>query len=333
MALITTIEELKKKLPVAYSNIASKMPTFEMAEERYLLDILGQDLYAELNEAVAAEELSAAQALLLDRCQAVIAPFAYVLNLPFLQTQLTDNGLQRKEPENSRGAFRWEFNAVVDALNDLGYTAQEKLILFLKANATDFPAWANSPYNDIENFSLIRDGGDIRNVLGLQQPHRCFLMLRPIFSSVYQLYLEGAIGKEFYQALSARIVAGITTAQDKELLASLRMAAARLCMKHAAQELSIKFGVQGGFTVVDASQARDSGKEGEVDPGDSRMMVFARDMEQTGKALLDKSIAYLNANASETVFQEYFTSALYVNPNLKKELPYDNSNRKGVFVM
>lgn len=331
MALIKTIEEVKKYLPVAYSANIGIMPAVDAVEERYLLAILGNDLYQVLQANYDAATLTPSQQLLVNRCQAVIVPFAFADNLPFLQTTLTNNGLQRMEATDTRGAFRWEYNNVITKLENTGYSAQEALILFLKNYSADFPQWSASPYNNPEGFTIIRDGSELSQLLGLQQPHRSYLLLQSTFLSIRDLYLDEVLGDAFYAALSIRIVADQLTTEDKALLKILRPACARLAMKHAARELSINFG-NGGFTVVDAATMKDNPEEGKADPGAGRLNNFAMEMERSGLTLLEKARQFLNANASETIFPEYFTSSLYQAPDAEIRMPYNNDEFKGFFV-
>lgn len=331
MALIKTIEEVRKHLPVAYGNTLQSMPAVAEAEETYLVPILGNALYQALTDSYTNNVMTPSQTSLLARCQAVIVPFAYVLNLPFIQTKLTDAGLQRIEGENSRGAFRWEYNNVVNALHDRGYSAQEALILFLKNYSSDFPDWSTSPYNDPEGFAIIRDGKDLSSVLGLQQPHRSYLLLQSAFLSVKSLYLDEVFDDTFYATLTQHIIADTLSAEEKELVKLLRSACARLAMKQAAEEQSLKF-TTSGFTITDAATAKDNPEEGKADPGAGRLVSFAKEMEQGGGAFLEKARTYLNAKASETVFPDYFSSSFYKAPEEERPLPYNNDTRKGFFV-
>lgn len=332
MALITTKEELNKYLPVAYANLAAQMPRFEEAEERFLVQVIGEELYGVLNDNYGSEEITPRLTKLLGYCQAVIAPMAYVMNIPFLQALITDNGILVTQSENSRKAFRWEYNAVVDALQEKGYSALESLIIFLTEYRVDYSEWDSSPYNDATEFALIRNGRELRKSYpSLTQPHRLFLLMKPLFLEVGELFIKPNISDEYYDALNARIISDETTDADKAVLNLLQMAATRMAMKKAAISMSVKF-TDMGVTILQAHSLSDHAASGSVDAGDNRLMKFADENETSAKALMEKIISYMNKTASETAFAEFFISSLYKDPSVAKTANFKNDQRKGFFV-
>src|SRR5215217_4691014 len=104
MALIKTINELRPYLPVAYASKIDLLPGFETAEIEYLVPVLGNALYQALSTAYDNDSLTPAFLALLPYCRAVIAPIAFLDNLPFIQTLITNNGLIALETDNSRKA-------------------------------------------------------------------------------------------------------------------------------------------------------------------------------------------------------------------------------------
>lgn len=328
--LIKSVTEIKKYIPVAYANSDTRLPDFIQAEQRYLLPVLGNSLYQILQTAYTDNTLTTAQAKLLSSCQAVIAPFAYVLDAPFMQVSLTNNGMQRADAENARGAFKWEYREVLNALTDRGYAAQQALILFLTANASDFPDWATSDYNEPSGFKLIRNGDELGRVLPIAQPQRAFLLLKPLFNHLNDLYIQPVLGLDFYTAFSNKVAMGTLNALEQLLLVKLRMACAHLVMKLAQMHLTISFSAE-GFTVREGTLPTEDGNDNRKDPGMDRGITFAHQMEQQGLLLLQQVIDYLNANASATQFTEYFNSTFYQNPNEQISLPINNEGRKNFF--
>jgi hypothetical protein len=332
MALITTKVELNKYLPVAYANLAAQMPRFEEAEEKSLIQILGEELYGVLNDNYGDENITPRLTKLLGYCQAVIAPMAYVLNIPFLQGLITDNGIVVNESNNARKAFRWEYNEVVKALQEKGYSAMESLIIFLTENRADYEEWESSPYNDASEFAIIRNGKELRkSYASLTQPHRLFILVKPIFMEVAELFIKPSISDEYYTALNARIITGSTTEADDAIIGLLQMATTRMVMKKAAFTMSVKF-TEMGVTITSAHSLSDNAASGETDAGDKRLMKFSEENETSAKALMAKIVTYMNKTASEIAFAEYYASALYVDPTAAKTANYKNDQRKGIFI-
>lgn len=327
MALIKEVGEYRRFLPIGAAKDLSSLPDIETAEERFIVPILGFKLYSQLQEAYDGKTLSDEQKNLLKCAQKVIAPFAYYLNLAFGQVQLTGGGMVAIEGDNIRRAFKWEYQKIEDALIDKGYSAQESLILYLQEQKTDFPFWADSPYNDPEQFSFIRNGFELFKALAIDQPHRSYMVLKPVFQTVSELYIDEALGTTYYTALAGRIMNDTVTGVEKEVVSLLRQAVARLAMQQAASESCIRFDGRSGFTVVDA-RLRDAADEGKTAASEARMNRYTEEMKSSGQKLLRKALDLLNANASTEVAPEFFASTKYTDPNKPKSVPFKNDKRK-----
>jgi hypothetical protein len=267
---------------------------------------------------------------LLAKCQSVVVPFAYIMDLPLRQTLLTDTGLITTDNENVRKAFKWEYNNTVEALTTQGYSAQESLILFLKANRADFPLWENSPYNNPSSSAIIRDGADLGAVIGLLQPHRCFMLLQPIFQTLTEEFIKPALGDEYYDAFNQRIISGSLRPEEQDILPQLRMSLARKALAKAAVEMSVRF-QNGSFTIIDGKFANDTPDEGRVSPAESQLNKFAELHERSARFLLERLVTSMNKKASAIVFPEYYLSDTYQDPMIDNKP--DNSLYTGTFRM
>jgi hypothetical protein len=321
MSIINSVEQLRNHLPVGAANSIKSLPNFSVAEERYLLPIIGASLY----DALQTPNSDAVQ--LLEKCRAVVAPFAYLLQLPFIQTTITDNGLIAMTAEGQRKAFQWEYRGIEEALTNQGYAAQEMLILYLQTNKAKFPTWSESPYNDSSDFAFIRNGAELGKAITITQPHRSFMMLRPLFAVVGELTIQELLGTAFYNALSAKIFAGtISSAAELQLLKLIRMTSARLVMEQASTELNIRFNSGNGFTVVDS--LKDEPDAGRKNARDTELQKFASLMKKDAAALMEKISQLLDETASAELFPEYFNSGKYTNPH--EVSPKVITDRKGM---
>lgn len=307
MALINTPEQLKPHLPTPYGTILSAMPNFSIAEEQNLVPIIGAAGYA----AVSGNTLNAAHQTLLEKCRAVIAPFAYIGQLPFLQAQLSNNGLLVVEPDQTRKAFKWEFNAIVEELTKLGYAQQELLILFIEAHKADYAWWTDAPYNQL-GCNIIRNGKELSESVAIAQPHRSYMMLKPILKTVSELTIKEMLGDAFYNRINTGIAAGNLSIDEKELLSYLRTGLANLTMAKAAKVMNVQFNASSGFTITDSS--KDSSNEGRKNADKNQLSVFTRELEVDAAAYLEKATKMLNEKASNSIFPLFFNSNKYTNP-------------------
>jgi hypothetical protein len=328
MALIKTIEELKEFLRIPSTNITNKMPSIEVAEEQYLIPILGYELYNRLSEAYEADALSPGLQQLLSRSRSIIAPLAYLLGLPFLQVNLSDQGATAMESQNTRKAFKWEYNEIKEALTNSGFSAMEKLIIYLKEHSIEFPEWQTAPYNSAELTFIIRDGNDLKKAVAIDQPHRCFLLLQPMLPSLVELQIIPVISEAFFMHFNERIISGNLSDVERKLNDLLRQAMARLLMKQAGIEMSIKFSGS-GFTIVDV--LKDRPEEGRTDPGDKRLQRWCMEMERTGNAYLNAAKEHLIKNAEDPAFSIFKSSDAFPT-EVTTPSGNDNCKRKGIFI-
>lgn len=326
--LINTIDELLPHVRVN-ANL-KKLPDIGAAEQEFLLPIIGDDLYDTLLAYATdddAEDSAPLDSLLL-LCRRVIAPAAISRDLFLVQGQITDNGITIMESENTRKAFKWEFNGVQEVLLARAYAAQENLIVYLRKNGEVHTDWETSPYNDPEGFVIIRDGSELSGVLSLQQPHRCFMALKPLFSTIAETTLKDMMSEEQYYALNSKILDDSLSEEEEYLVKKLRLACGQLVMAKAVSVLNIKFGT-GGFTVAD-KYAKEGVDEARAAADNFKETQFKEEMTNTGNALLKQAKEYMNAKASDSVFPEYFASGLYVDPEQSTPL-IDNSGFNGTF--
>lgn len=326
MSIITTIEEVKAIIPLAASSSENFLPSFDLAVSEQLIPIIGQELYDALETAYEGETLSDIQKKLLTKCHAVIVPFAYVEELPLRQVNIGDTGLNVIENQESRKAFKWEFYQLLEKLYKRGYAAQEALIVFLKQNKGSFPEWDDADYNTT-GCAIIRDGSDLRGIISLQEPHRCYMMLKGIIAAIVEETIKPSISEAYYEVLNASIIADTLTEQEEKLLPKLRMSLCRLAMAKAGTELNVKFSAN-GFTIV--YEPKDVHEDGRTNAGDSQIARFITQHLESGRALLEQAIAYMNKQASEEVFAEFYASDCYKDPTIKLSPP-DNSGYKGLF--
>lgn len=330
MALIKTINEWRKVVRMVSELKDEALPKTELVEKQYLLPVMGAALLAELQTAYNNNSLSTKQSELLALCQGVIAPLAWVHELPLLQTQLGNGGLVVNETENNPRPFKWQYNEVVDALRGKAWEYFELLITYLRQEKATFTTWSSSPYNSAQGFCLIRDGEQLSELITVQYPHRIYWQLRPIFNKHCSEFIIKNLGREYYTALNNKCIAGSVTANGAEevyVLKPLQKACAQYAMKYAAIELSLQFS-EAGFTIADS--IKDTPQDGRTAASDAQLNTFKAEMEMSAMSFMDDVRTYLNANATaENDFSAYFGSSFYTDPTAATKTV--NNDRAGFF--
>lgn len=328
--LISTVAEVRQHIKIQADFSADALPKFTRATSEYLLPIIGEDLYTTLETAYngGSGTPSTEEAALIDKCRAVIIPFAFLNEMVLRHLNISESGIMADSKEDSRTAFRWEYNELKEQLELDGFAAMELLIVYLKANAATFTDWADSPYNDAGQFAIIRDGAELRGVSGLLQPHRCYMMLRGIFNTLADSYVKPNISAAYYTALNNKLLAGTATTEHEDyILPLLRKACVRKALAIAAMEMGIRFS-SAGFTV--ASKTTEQPDSERASASAALLKQFMVQQEELARNLFEQAITYMNANASETVFAEYYASDVYTAPGSNN---FIDQTRTGIFTM
>lgn len=324
MPLIKTIPEIKKYVRVNFANNTASLPNMDKAERKFIIPVIGQALFDQLQDQYNNNNLSSENQKLLPRVQSALAPLAYWLELPFINAQITDAGLRKPGTDNLQPVFKHDFYSILAALSDSGMDELEALIAFLEANSGNYPLWTSSPAYDAYRMFFVRNGTDFSGIYTLKHPRRCWMNMASIMQLVEGVYIEKSIGATFAAELR-----GLTNPdeQQKAAIALIKKAVVYLTIKHAVSQRTARL-TDAGFTIqVADSDAADPSRQAAADPVLIRLQL---ETEHIGQSFLRDLTDYLNKTASPTVFSTYYNSPLYVAPSTEPECSI-NSELKSSF--
>jgi len=315
MALINDIETVRANgVNVMFINDDSVIADMLGAEERFIVPVLGETLYNDLNDNIADPDY----ADLLAKVRRALAPLAYWSDLPNIQSVITDRGAAAFASQNMVSSPRWAFYELRETLADKGCYALERLIQYLFDNKTDLNWTLPSPFKII-----FLTGDEFYNFFPVYQPHRTFLNFRPIIKQVEDQYIRTSIGDLFFEEL--RDKANPST-EDAKAIALIKAAVANLTIKTACEILPVKISAN-GFTVI-LRDALDKPWQGEQQAEDTQIGLLYKSVERTGNTYASKLKDYLNENASADLFATYFSSSYYQAPVDPTTIVDPNTNRQ-----
>ncbi len=326
MPLFKTIEVVKRYIPVAYANASTSIPRMQkVAEDQYLKPLLGEDLFNTLQ--TEADDSPADPSDLLDKVWMAAAYLMYYKEMPFIHTLITDGGLKNVTTPNTQGAYRYQYEDMLQVCENEGLASLERVWEFLYAHREDedYTAWAASEAYARMNKNLIKTGAEFAQYYHLHQPHRTFYALQPIVQEVEDLFIIPAIGTAFFAELKDN-----ATPSDEEaiVLKHLRKAIANFTIHKAIGKLSVKLSPE-GFTVMLGGNDRQ--QQAEASANAQQLTNLQNDTAQDGNAYLNRAVKYLNDNASAELFATWFGSDLYKDPAAAVENV--NAKLSGVYVM
>lgn len=337
MALFTNIStELKVYAPAVTLGltISSLSPSRNYIERKYIKKALGE---AQFDALVAAYEdsvaptptaMSSAEQALWEAVLAALAPLTVWHFAGANIAEITDKGQSDRTAEDTTPVRLWVSNLQRDVLWEQGMTELDNLLAFLDENKADYPDWvAGTGYAGLKN-NLVQTTANFDEYVNINGSRSFFMKMKPSIKKVEFLTIRKAISADFYDRLIEGLQADDLTADETLVLNKLIPAVAH--MAFADTDLPIERGDDGIFIL---SNTAGNDNKNKTTPDDSVLQAIKRDHFNTGKIYLNDALDYLNKNASNSVFSEYFTSSQYEDPagtnygNIK----FDNDLRQTLF--
>jgi hypothetical protein len=321
MALLTNDKNLVKEfVRINFINSLSSFPNWDVAEQRHLLPLIGEEMYAKLVAIAADNAANDQDKELLKKVRAVIAPLSYLIELPLIHSQLTDAGLRVISTDTMQAAHRWEFNEVKNYFEEAGAFAIENLLKFLFKHKADYAEWTGSEEFKALDALVFKTAADFAWYFPLAQPFRLFWDFRPLIKEVQDFYVVPAIGADFFTELMADAE---PSAEQKAAMIIIKKAVAQYTIIKAIEKRSTQIGTQ-GFTVKVLGAYSEGVDFDKQDAPDSRLSLLYRACERAGDSYLLQLKEDLNKKASAELFNTYYTSDLYEAPATEKQNPNDN---------
>jgi hypothetical protein len=317
MPLIIDISTARQYVKLDFTNSESSLAFMNNADDRFLVPVLGQELY----DLVVSESnvTDSAYATLIELCRKAVAPLAYWLELPNIQVRITDKGIGTTASQNMESAHRWEFESLRDQLADKGCWAMEQLLQHLYDNATTYN-WT-SP----DEYKLIfLTGKEFYKYYPVFQPNRTFEALRPLVRQVEDNCIRNLIGDDFFEELRDKAA---PTDEEKKAIAYIKKSVANFTIKSAIETLPVKLSVY-GFTVVLSSNS-DMPNQGDQHAPSDQLSLLYKSVDRDGGMYLLGLKNYLDNNASESVFATYFAGDYYEAP-ASRDTTDRNAARVGI---
>lgn len=143
--LFVTETEIKDGSPMS-TNVDIKLLSDSVgyAQDAYVQDILGTDLYKHLMDAFEGGTLTAKEEDLVDLIKPMLVYRGVEQSLPFVQTQIRGKGTMHLESNSSQQADIEYMRYLRDELKGRAQFLTERIINFLCKNIADFPLYKES---------------------------------------------------------------------------------------------------------------------------------------------------------------------------------------------
>ncbi len=205
----TFLEQVKLFIPASAATSKEKLwPFIEAAERKYILPILGRELYNDLS-AFAAEDsawsgegediVKSTELLRLVRLSEI--NLAYFIGFDILNSRISDQGFQRAETENFKGLYKYQEENIRTYFKETGFNTIDDILQYLEDYMEYFPEWEGSASFTLRQASIIKDTKTFDGICSINGSRLIFLRLQPFINQVMDIDIKNVLGADIYEAL------------------------------------------------------------------------------------------------------------------------------------
>ena len=121
------------------------LPYILMAQDRYILPVIGTDLNNKLVSDIQGSSLAGAYLTLLQTfIQPSLVQFAFATVLPFLRLRMVNNSIVTMSSEQGSSVSHSDLKPLISASMDQAEFYRERLVDYLRGNLTSFPEYSTN---------------------------------------------------------------------------------------------------------------------------------------------------------------------------------------------
>jgi len=312
MSLIKEISDVSKFVDVDQDlTLKSVTPDTDDKEEKELIPILGNTLYADLDTKYNSEtpNLTDPEKELLRLSQKLIANFAMADAIHSLQLGINDNTVNSGEGNKDSRPYKYQIQDFKTECLKRAYSAMESLLEFLFDNTALFPDWEESEFSNSQKQFFINSAIEFQKFEDIKKNRSTFEALKPLMRDVERIALRSVMGYDFLNDIKTKLQNDSLSTEESFLLDEyIRPALSKFTIADACDALAVE--IKGNGIVI--NQLKQEGDE-QLAADKARIERKRTFSQRNGDWYLNKMREYLNDTASETVFIPFFESDLYDN--------------------
>jgi hypothetical protein len=330
MSLITNIAQIRSASSISLSNtIDIWRPYISEAEETFLVPVLGEDFFEELDEAAnSSASGSSIYDGLLVKARMAVALYALYLGADEMAMSVSGAGVQVVQSETHKPAAEYQVLNLKESWLMRAHRHVDLLLKYLDENRSTFTGYA-----PVSNDCIITTAAEFQKYVDINSSRRVFLQLVPVMKNVEKKWIRPAITETIYNELLDVIHGSGSSdpsSDQQALLDLVKPAIAHLTIVRALQEITLDLLNWGAF-VFSWSTFKSMKRIDEANADRVAMMIQAnqRDADAEMKVIQE----FLDNNASDARYTAFFESDLYVGPDeAERRIDFVNSAEKAIFV-
>jgi hypothetical protein len=222
--ILKTLEQFKAVIPTAASlDEFSDIEVYIKSAEMWIKSqLLGKDLYNQVNDSVESSSGETTDEDLLNLCRSVIANHAYWDAIPFLDLTHTNQGFGVVSANNLVPASKERVERLREQCLIRRDTEAELLIEYLEEHTEYHDLWKGSPAYTILSECLIRTAAELKQYSQWTGTRKDFLQLQPKLLQETMMRIEPVFSKDYVGDLIELQRDDDLTLDDKKVLVLLK---------------------------------------------------------------------------------------------------------------
>lgn len=301
--------------------------SIEDAENEFIIPVIGQELYDELDLEYnkISPDLSVEQLLALKKIQKPLAYFSMMLWMPEGMIKVNGDGIHVSVNENLKTAWGTLTDKLEFKYLNSGFKAIDSLLEFLELHAGDYEAWTESSAYTVFKSSFIKDAKLFTSIYSIGNSRRVFIRIKPEMVKVEDFFIKPNLGIAYFNELKSAILSDNLSIDDKITLDYIQKAVAYFTAGKSLENGLVEVGPDGIFinSFTDGVRSKQQAQ-------DRRIQNAAIQAMQDGHAYIRQMKTFLNKNASNIRYQTYKTGEAYTDP--AKSISFPNTKDNSVYV-
>lgn len=298
------MEELRNFVSVSSSAEFNTLAThIQNAERDYLIPVIGQGLYDELQEFYDAEITGTGSGVqeetahLLALCQSAVIHLAYWIGFDVLNAHVSDGGFKRTESASVKGLYKYQEGNLKDYFRTNGFNGLDTVLQYLEDKLADFGEFKLSAAYTVFKSAIIPKTADFNEIVFINNSRLTFLRMKQHIALIEDIEIRLLLGDVAYTYVKAEIVKDTPAAKVTALLPYLRKPIAYLASAMLMEESGADLTDNGlYFTSAMATNSNDT--ERKPAAADRIKILVARN-RHIGNSYLDLLRTYLSVNATD----------------------------------
>ena len=230
----TFLVEVQKYITASSSTSKDRLwPFVEAAERKYILPVLGNDSYNDLqlfynargswsSGSIGSGEDTVKTRELLRLVQLSEINLAYFIGFDLLNARISDQGFQRAETDNFKGVYKYQEENIRSYFKNTGFNGLDDVLQYLEDNIEYFPEWEDSEAFTLRKTSFIKDTKTFNRICDIGNSRLIFLRLQPFIQQVLDIDIKLLLGNTIWTNLNSELAKNNPAADYVALAAELQ---------------------------------------------------------------------------------------------------------------